>query len=144
MSHRLHAYLTGSLELRQLTDAARQLAVLQRHYLRIAPPSLARASRVDWLTQQTLVLAADNAAVAAKLRQLAPQLTLQLRQMGVEVTGIQVKVQVSAPRHTPVSAGRTLSTAGQQQMNSLAESLPDSPLKNALLRLARRPKNHDR
>ena len=144
MSQRLNRYFTHSLELRQLTDAARQAAILDQKYRCVAPPSLLRASRALKIERQTLVLEADNAAVAAKLRQLAPQLTQKLRQMGVEVTGIQVKVQVSTPRRNPVSAARTISTAGQQKMNSLAESLPDSPLKTALLRLARRPRDQDR
>ncbi|MBI1175610.1 MAG: DUF721 domain-containing protein [Sideroxydans sp.] len=136
VSQRLNSYFTGSQELRQFSRTARELAALQRHYRRLAPPSLARASRVHWFEQQTLVLAADNAAIAAKLRQLAPQLVLQLRQGGVEVTGIQVKVQVGQSPDNRPAGGRKLSPAGRQQMAELAASLPDSPLKNALQRLA--------
>lgn len=136
MSQRLNSYFTGSQELRQISRTAQELAALQRHYQRIAPPSLMRASRVHWFEQQTLTLAADNAAIAAKLRQLAPQLALQLRQIGVEVTGIQVKVQVGQPPGVRTPGSRTLSTAGRKQMSELAGNLPDSPLRNALQRLA--------
>lgn len=123
--------------MRQLAHTARELDALQRHYQQIAPPSLLRASRVYWLDQQILTLAANNTAVAAKLRQLAPQLALQLRQRGAEVTGIKVTVQVTMPPAKPDTKGHTLSTAGRRQVGDLAQNLPDSPLKNALQRLAR-------
>lgn len=138
MSQRLNSYFSSSRELRDAGLAARKLATLQQHYLRIVPARLARASRVHWLTGRTLVLAADNSAVAAKLRQLAPDLAAQLGQMGDEVTGIQVKVQVDAqPRHGARSAERKLSQTGRRQMSELARELPDSPLKDALQRFVR-------
>jgi hypothetical protein len=136
MSQRLNSYFANSRELRQLAHTARELAALQQHYRRIVPPPLLGASRVQQFERQTLTLAADNAAVAAKLRQLAPQLALQLCQMGVEVTGIQVRVQVGAPPDSPAAVHRTLGAAGRQQMARLADKLPESPLKNAVQRLA--------
>jgi hypothetical protein len=136
MSQRLNRYL-NSRELRQLAHSARELTVLQQHYRRAVPTSLLRASHVRQLDRQTLILAADNAAIAAKLRQLAPQLVQQLRQMGVEVTGIQVRVQVGTPAQRSAPRRRSLGSAGRQQMASLADSLPDSPLKSAIKRFSR-------
>lgn len=136
MSQRINRYLTDSRELRQLAHSARELTTLQQQYRRIAPPSLLRASHVQQLDQQTLTLAADNAAVAAKLRQLAPQFVQQLRQMGVEVTGIQVRVQVASQARRTAPRQRSLGPAGRRQMASLADSLPDSPLKRALKRFS--------
>lgn len=139
LSQRLNTFLAGSRELRQLTQTARDLAALQRQYQQVAPAALLRASRVQWFESQVLILAADNAAVAAKLRQLAPQLALQLRQMGVEVTGIQVRVQVGMPPQRRPAGPRTLSSSGRQQLGQLAGTLADdSPLKRALQRLARK------
>jgi hypothetical protein len=137
MSQRLNRYLANSRELRQLAHSARELTVLQQHYRNVAPASLLRASHVQQCDRQTLTLAADNTAVAAKLRQLAPQLIRQLRQTGVEVTGIRVRVQVGAPAHSPAPRQRTLGATGRQQMASLADSLPDSPLKSAVRRFSR-------
>ncbi len=137
MSQQLNCYFADSPELRRLAHTARELATLQQHYRRIAPPSLLRASHVRQFERQTLTLAADNAAIAAKLRQLAPQLVQKLRQTGVEVTGIQVRVQVGTPPARRSSKPRTLGTAGRQQMAKLADSLPDSPLKNAVQRFSR-------
>ena len=83
-----------------------------------------------------LTLTANNSAVAAKLRQMAPELTRQLQLQAGEVTGIQVKVQVAIP-HNPHSASPSVvSVTGKRQLNELAESLNDSPLKTALQRLA--------
>ena len=138
MSKRLNSYFSVSQELRQLSRKAEQLVALQRHYERLAPPSLMRASRVLQLERQTLTLAADNSAIAAKLRQLAPELANLLQSAGCEVTGIQVKVQVARPPiiYTPTPA--LLSVTGRQRLTDLADKLPDSPLKNALQRLARK------
>jgi len=138
VSKRLNSYFSVSLELRQLSRKAEQLVALQRHYERLAPPSLMRASRVLQLERQTLTLAADNSAIAAKLRQLAPELTILFQGAGCEVTGIQVKVQVALPpiKYTPIPA--LLSATGRQRLIDLADKLADSPLKNALLRLAKK------
>ena len=137
MSQHLNSYFSGSQELRRVAQAARQLAALQRLYLQLAPPALARASRVEWMERQTLTLAADNQAVAAKLRQLAPWLNQEFRQKGVEVTGILVKVQVGQAPAGPAAKHRTLGSAGRKEVAGLAASLPDSPLKHALQRLAK-------
>ena len=138
MSQRLNSYFAASQELRRLSHKAGQLLVLQRHYERVAPSSLVRASRVLQLEQQTLILAANNGATAAKLRQLAPELARLFQSAGCEVTGIQVRVQVAMPpakrAHTPA----TLSATGRKRLMELAVELPDSPLKSALQRLAKK------
>ena len=138
MSKRLNSYFSVSQELRQLSLKATQLVALQRHYERIAPPSLVRASRVLQLERQTLTLAADNSAAAAKLRQLAPELAHLFQEAGCEVTGIQVRVQVTRPplMRTPTPA--SLSAAGRQRLIDFAGELSDSPLKRALQRLVRK------
>ena len=138
MSQRLNSYFGASPELRQLSSKAGQLLALQRLYEQISPTSLRRYSRVLQLEQQILTLAANNGAIAAKLRQLAPELTRQLQNRGCEITGIQVRVQVTLPaaEHTPAPA--TLSATGRKRLSELAVELPDSPLKNALQRLAKK------
>lgn len=136
MSQRINRYFDNSQELRQLTHSAQELAVLQQQYRRAVPLSLLRASHVQRLDQQTLILAADNSAIAAKLRMLAPQLVQKLRQMGVEVTGIRVRVQVGTPARHSAPKRRTLGATGRQQMARLADNLPDSPLKNAIKRFS--------
>lgn len=136
MSQRLNSYFGASPELRQLSGKAGQLLALQRHYEQIAPVSLIRYSRVLQLERQILTLAANNGAIAAKLRQLAPELTRQLQNLGCEVTGIQVRVQVTLPAAENTLPPPQLSATGRKRLIELAVELPDSPLKSALQRLA--------
>jgi len=138
VSKRLNSYFDASQELRRLSHKAGQLLALQRLYERLAPPSLTRASRVFAMEQQILFLSADNGAVAAKLRQLAPELAGLFQNAGCEVTRIQVRVQVAIPSVRSISAPIGLSDAGRKRLVELAGELPDSPLKNALRRLAAR------
>ena len=138
MTQRLNSYFDASQELRQLSHKAAQLLALQRHYEQVAPPALVRASHVVQLERQTLLLAADNGAAAAKLRQLAPRLTQLFQDSGHEVTAIQVRVQVALPPVVYTPAPASLSATGRQRLIDLAGELPDSPLKSALQRLSKK------
>ena len=141
MSQRLKDFFRATPELHRLSGQAGQLLVLQRHYEKVAPASLLSCSRVSQLESGTLTLVADNGAVAAKLRQLAPELARLLQNRGCEVTGIRVKVQVAAPAAARVRRSGTLSPEGKKQLASLADKLPDSPLKNALRHFAGQDKS---
>lgn len=138
MPHRLNAYLASNPELRQLSGKARQLATLQRHYESFVPPALQRNSQVLQLRQQTLFIAANNGAVAAKLRQMATELISLFQARGCEVTGIQIKVQVTAAPPPIPSEPRRLGKGARDALGELQENLADSPLKTALKRLLRR------
>lgn len=140
MSNRLSSYFNASQELRQLSHQVDQLLILQRHYEQITPPALVRASHVVQIDQKTLFVAADNGTVAAKLRQLAPELTQLLQNRGYEITGIQIRVQVALPITMRPPRPTSLSTTGRQQLVDLTVKLRDSPLKAALQRLAKNEK----
>lgn len=135
MSHRLNSYFHGSQELRQLTSQANQLLALQRHYEQIAPPSLTRASHVMKIDAQTLVITASNGTVAAKLRQLAPSLTGQFQHKGYEISGVQIKVQITVAAIPRAREASSLSAIGRQQLADFTLKLKDSSLKTALQRL---------
>lgn len=136
MTQRLNSFFASSQELRQLSGKVRQLLALQQHYEKVAPPSLLRSSHVMQLEHDILTLAANNSAIAAKLRQMAPELVKQLQLHGCEVTGIQVKVQVTLPPSSRPSIPSSMSAQGKQMLSNLAKTLSDSPLKSALQRLA--------
>lgn len=138
MPHRLNAFLASTDELRQLSSKAKQVNVLQQHYRLLAPPSLLQGSRILQLRQQVVVIAADNGAIAAKLRQMTDELISLFQARGCEVTGIQIKVQVTAPPPVGSPQPRILSKAAQDTLTELEENLADSPLKTALRRLAKR------
>lgn len=137
MSLRLNSFLAASQELRQLAGKAKQLLLLQQHYELALPATLRRASHIMQCERRILTIAADNGAVAAKLRQMTPDLLKTLQEFGHDVTVIQVRVQVSTPPQIPAVAKPALSSSGKQQLSELAETLPDSPLRRALLELAR-------
>jgi hypothetical protein len=141
LTQRLNAFLTSSQELRQISGKVRQLRSIQSLYEQIAPVSLLRSSQVLCIETGLLTLAANNGAIAAKLRQMTPELLRQLQLQGCEVTGIQVRVQVTVPPNPRPALPSSLSEEGIQQLNNLASTLGDSPLKSALQRLANRNKS---
>jgi hypothetical protein len=126
--------------LRSLAQLARRLEDLQHLLFEALPPALAAASRVSNLKSGLLVISAENAAVAAKLRQLAPRLLSHLEKSGIQVTGIRVDVQVKAHKIKAEHevTGRALPPDAIRKFSGLAERLPPSPLKSALARMARR------
>jgi hypothetical protein len=130
----------ASGELQTFSRKAQRLADLQRVFLESAPPSLAAASRVKNHRAGTLFLLADNAAVATKLKQLAPRLLINLQKRVPEITGIRVEVQVKEPPiklRTGITK-RPLTAETIENFRKLSDALPASPLKSALTGLVRR------
>lgn len=123
-----------------LLNRAQVLTDLQHHFSAIAPPHLAQSVQVLSLKLGRLSIAAANAASAAKLRQLAPELVTHLQNRGCEVSGISVKVQVSYDRWQPIPDKRQLSKTAQHELLELSRRLDDSPLKLALDRMAGKTK----
>lgn len=133
---RLNIFLRTSQELRRFAGEASRLAALQEHYQAIVPTALGHGSQVIQLKQQTVVIAATNGAIAAKLRQITEELISLFQARGCEVTGIRVTVQVASPAPKPVSARRQLGPGARKALDKLQGALPDSPLRQALRRLA--------
>ena len=136
-AHKIDFYLNSSNSLRQLADEARRIAELQQVFLKIAPHPLTEACCVKQLRAGTLFLLAENAAVAAKLKQLAPRLLTAYQKQGLKVTLIQVQVQVkdAAPQPAVAPAPKRLSIETIENFERLAAGLEDSPLKQALIKL---------
>lgn len=139
-AHKIDFYLNASDPLRSLADEARRIAQLQQVFLESAPGPLTQASCVKQLRAGTLFLLAENAAIAAKLRQLAPRLLTTYQKLGLEVTSIRVEVQVRETAQNPQSKRKSkrLSVETIENLEGLAAGLEDSPLKQALTRLAAR------
>src|SRR3954464_14176586 len=93
----LHTFgdLLGSTDaLKALKARVRRLTELQSLYVRTAPRELASSSRVKGCRAGTLFVCADNAAVASKLKQLAPRLLAAIRENEAEINQIRIEVQV--------------------------------------------------
>ena len=132
MTQHLKTLLSGNPELRPLLNKAQALTALQRLFISIAPPHLAQSCRVLGLQLGTLNISVANATIAAKLRQMAPELVILMQNSGCEVSGIRVKVQVSFESSRPKPAPRKLSGAAKKALEELGSGMSDSPLKLAL------------
>jgi len=119
---------------------AQTLTALQGHIIAVAQPHLDLYAQVQVLGLHlgTLSIAAANAAIAAKLRQLAPEMVAKLQHRGCEVSGIRVKVQVSFDRVQRNPAPRKLSKSARNALNDFSLTLDSSPLKSALERMAQK------
>ncbi len=139
-TRKLSALIIDNAGLTALTRATQCIAALQRLYAVCAPPDMAGASRVVNNRDGMLVIAADNGAVAAKLRQQAPRLLKNLQKQGAEVTGIRVQVQVERIGPTPrVQAQKTpLSVDSIDNFERLSKQVKDPDLRSALARFAAR------
>lgn len=139
----LHTFgdLLGTTEaLKALTARVRRLKELQSLYVRTAPRELASSSRVKGCRAGTLFIFADNAAVAAKLKQLAPRLLAAIRENEAEINQIRIEVQVGGRGGArPYRAGkRPLTPATIERLGALADAIPEGGLKAAISRLAAR------
>jgi hypothetical protein len=139
---KIGSLLNASDELKALAARTRRLQDLQALYLTSAPRELVGSSRVKNFRAGTLFLSADNASVAAKLKQLAPTVLASIRESEGEVTGLRIEVQVSgaARERRPKSHKVALTPDAIGKLERLAMEVRDDGLKNALARLARRHK----
>jgi hypothetical protein len=138
VTQRLKTLLSGNQEFRPLLNKAQALSALQQHFASVAPPYLAQSSMVLGLQLGTLSIAVANSTIAAKLRQLAPELVVMLQNRGCEVSGIRVKVQVAYARIQPKHAPRMLTRTARDALNDLSQNLGDSPLRHALEKMTRK------
>ena len=139
-AHKIGNLLSTPGELKTLYGKAQHFLRLQQVFSESAPPSLARASRIKNYRKGTLFILADNAAVAAKLRQLAPRLLVNIQKQEPQITGIQIAVQVAGSQSNFDThlKNNILSIDSIEKFNKLSEAIPDSPLKSALANLVRR------
>jgi hypothetical protein len=125
-------------QLRGLNSEIRKQLALQTVLVEFLPVELGHSATVVASGAGELVLLADNGAVAAKLRQLAPRILNHFRQRGMEANGIRVQTQVSI-RHKPLPQKQiSLSENARQALLHLSSNLKDSPLKAAIEKLRQR------
>lgn len=138
-SKNLRAYLDSAVGIAGLLPQAERLIELRRIYSKLVPQQLLRSSSIVNYKQQTVVIFAENNAVAAKLRLLSPRLVNDFSKSGVEVTGFRIEVQPrqGPPKEVPPKRAK-LSRAGAESLGALARQLPDSALRQTLAGMAER------
>lgn len=135
----LDNYLADTDGAGRLMAHAALLQKLARIYANTAPEHLGRASRVANFKSGTVVIHADNGAVAVKLRQMAPSLAREFSNRGVECSGVQVKVQaLEILDHSTAPTYRPLPARADRELGELAAGMRDSPLRAAIETLRRR------
>jgi hypothetical protein len=118
---------------------ARLLLRLTRLYQTIAPAHLAAASHLANYKSGIVVIHAASGAVATKLKQLAPTLADGFSRKGIECNGVQVKVQArESGTQSRTSVPRPLSLNASRSLGDLRDTLPESPLREALKTLIER------
>ena len=137
-AHKIGEILSASGALKALSRPARRLAELERLLSETVPRALAEATRINGIRAGTLLVAADNAAVATKLRQLAPRLLNRIAEREPEITGIRVDVQPTARAVERAVLKQPIAPRALEQFRQLASELPESQLKSAVGRLVRR------
>ena len=142
-AHKIGFYLNSSDSLRSLTREAQRIAELQQVLLDNAPPALTQRCRVKQLRDGTLTLLAENAAIAAKLKQLAARLLTSYQKQRRQITSIRIEVQVAetAPNLAQKPNTRRLSAETINNLERLAREVEDASLKAALTRLASRKRS---
>jgi len=114
-------------------------AALTRLLRRHLPRPLAERVRVADARDGLLELAAGAGAIAAALRQRAPELRERLARDGFPFSEIRIRVQVSgAATPRPSAPKRAWNSADAAPLFALADRLSEGPLKAALARWSRR------
>jgi hypothetical protein len=139
-ARRIDFYLNTSDRLRSLTHEVRRNAELHQVLSNIVPLELTQACCVKQLRDGALTLLAENAAIAAKLKQFAARLLATYQKQRSEITSIHIEVQVkeatdTRSKHREI---KRLSTESIEKLESLAQGLEESPLKQALTSMAKR------
>ena len=139
-AHNIRSLLGDSAQFETLLDNMRRLQALQQAYVGSIPVELATASRVGYIRANTLYVIADNSAVAAKLRQLAPRAVPVVQKLRPEITGIQILTQAKKDSGIPPAHAKKepLSIDNIELFEILAKSVTDPQLKSALTRFAQR------
>lgn len=144
-TRKLSTLIGNTTGLSALNRTLQRITALQRLYEVCTPPELASASRVVGDHDGTLIIAADNGAIAAKLRQLAPRLLKNLQKQRAEVTGIHIQVQVAQStqqsRQWPEKS--PLSIDSINNFDELSRRVKNPGLRSALAKFAARRRTRD-
>ncbi|MCB1959051.1 MAG: DUF721 domain-containing protein [Rhodocyclaceae bacterium] len=146
MTQPLHRFAGTGSALESLHAHAERLGALQRLVETALPDHLAGLCHVANLKGDTLLIHADSGAVAAKLRQCAPQLLNALAGQGVVLAAIRIATRPAQrirPEARPVTV-RAISQRTRAGMDTLAATLPsDDPLRAALERFVRHSRGEE-
>ena len=128
-----------------ILDRLKRVSRLQQIYAEAIPVGVAAMSRIAAAEGTTLTIAVANGAVATRLKQLVPHLLAKYQEkQDVQVTAIRILVQPDGDPYGPAEPARRAPQPRQeiplQVLDSLSETLDDSPLKTTLQRIQKKRK----
>jgi hypothetical protein len=138
-SKKLGELLTSAPEIGRLVPKAAELLEIRQALRELLPDTLRGFCEIARVKQGSVVIFAENNATAAKLRLLGPTILKELRRQGLQVTGIEVRVQGGKSPAARVQRARVqLSSEAGKALDRLGAELPDTPLRTAIRSLARK------
>lgn len=143
MSTRPFSSLFASPELARLARLAAAQRQLENRWQGVLPEALSGISRVIGVENGCLLVSVRRAAVAAKLKQMEVRLIAQLNEKGLQINAIRYRVQVEPLPHEQKNPKRNLalSPAALHAFDEAAQSLPPSPLRDALAQVVAKRRN---
>ena len=106
---------------------AKFLQKLARFYGQTYCRASRRSEPVANFKSGTVVIHADNGAVAVKLRQMGPSLTREFSSRGIGYTGVTVKVQALIYHQSRSPEDRPLPEGARRNLGRLAKACPRRP-----------------
>ncbi len=138
----INALMRDNEAIAPIHDRLQRISRLQHTFADALPPGLNMSCRVAAVEGSTLIIAAANGAVAAKLKQMLPRLLEKFRQnkkQEQEVTAISVLVQPDYFQPEPAPrTGPSREPMPAAMVAELAESLEESPLKTTMEQIRKR------
>lgn len=147
--HKLNAIFGQHNQLNQLTQQAREKALINAFWQTAVPDFLASYTSANALNDGVLTVLATNASAASKIKLMQASLLKALENSQktfdqfklCKVTVIKVKVQVKS---TPAPLAKRvikLSSSGAQHLNRYANAIAGTPLGDILKKLAAKGKD---
>jgi hypothetical protein len=121
-----------------LRAGVEQIASIQRDLSALLPDYLAASVEPGFIKDGTLSLFAAHNALAARLRHLEPRLVTELQARGWALTSVRIRVRPQAVKEPPQPKQARMTPVGAAALATLSESLPPSPLQEALAKMAAR------
>jgi hypothetical protein len=135
---RLNTIFGREPSLKSISAQAEKLSATQKIWAAIAPAPFGQQCHTGLVHDGQLTLYTSSGAVAAKLKLLIPNLLKKMQKYGLEVTSIRVEVQVKSQPRARTRVRPPLSKNAAKKLLEFAKNLPDSPLQQALNRMAKR------
>ena len=121
-----------------LRAGVEQIAAITRDLAQLLPDYLATSVEPGFIKDGTLVVFAAHNALAARLRHLEPRLVTELQARGWPLNALRIRVRPQAMKEPAPPKQARMTPAGASALEALAQTLPPSPLQEALAKMAAR------